>query len=225
MTNSLDIAPQQAGDLYDDLGAAFGVDDREWMGVKAGTVGEMEAWLRGRLGEEADTVGASTAIFLRLRAVLPGGERLRPSALLADLTEGEPRRLFRRLQKATGLTLPASPLSRRGFAASAVLFAALPLGLLINHFAPRDWLAFGSLLAWPLMVAVMTADRGRLPEGVRTLGELARAAVAYNHGKALHGGEAPPAGLWEALTRVIATSLNVPRESIGRETRLFATVH
>jgi hypothetical protein len=231
LTNSLELAGDGIADTYDALQAAFGLTADDWPDRRFETLGELEDFLWSRVGDARNTDDGArmlTMAFLRLRAVIAAPQRLTPKSPLAPLAGSNPRRFFRELSAATGLELPSLGVTRRGGWAAFAFFLAAPFCGGMYSETHSLALLMVALAAWPLMVAVLWTDPGRLPAGLANLGDLARQAVPLNYRKLADSGDrVGREGFRDAMISILAeaSDTTVPREAIGRDTRLLATLH
>jgi len=162
---------------------------------------------------------ASSMTFYRIRKSLAprDGSKIDPNPPLLDGTVS-PAQLFKTLGKNTGLRLPSFQLTRSGFIGT-YLFVA---GLIGCIFAVLEsiWLV-GGIAAPAVFIGALLIklDPGKLPEGVLTVGDLARRAAPLNSEKLrLDGGR--PADRWSVLAALASEHGVLPPDEIGPETFL-----
>ncbi len=228
MTNSLDLTGDEIDEVVETLEGAFGLSPSDLPNGTFRTVGDLESLLRSRLadGGDDDEARLATTAFLRLRAVIVADRRLKPASPLAPLAGAHPRRFRRDLEAATGLELPAFEVTAKGTVFAGLAFLGLPVGLMVNALLHESAGMLVALAALPLMILVLWTDRNRVPASLATLGDLARQAAPLNHAKlAPTAGRLPRERLWDAITALLAETLERDPAAIDRDTRLFATLH
>jgi hypothetical protein len=228
LTNSLDIEGDETDDLVETFQGAFGLEPRYWANPGFQTVGDLESllWSRFADGEDDDGACMTTMAFLRLRAAISSDQRLRPASLLAPLAGSHPRNFRRELEAATDFDLPPLEVTAKGTFAAILAFLALPAGLIANAVLNDGIGMLIALAALPLMILIVWIDRNSVPASLATLGDLARQTVPLNYAKlASKGGRVRRERLWDAITALLAETLERDAADIDRDTRLFATIH
>lgn len=187
------------------------------------TVGAIHDVLHARF---PDRTGAceTSMVFYRLRRgflAMDAPGRIGPRSDLPRDFQERPKAMLLQLSKLTGLRLPyadGGPLAAAGWAAAAMAAIAGAVGAVTDVRAAL-WIAGAAAI---VAVALGALDRGRLPKGVQTAGDLSRLAVPLNYGALIHAGaRSDAAGLWAVLTETIADVLDIRPEEIGRETRIY----
>lgn len=204
-------------DLILGIETAFGVEfgDEDTAGWT--TLGDVADWLERRFeGRPSGEKCASAMAFHRLRAAI-GDRRLAPATRLAECLPGPPREALTRLSSRSGLELPRPNPARTGRLGSWLLFAAFPAFALLFAGWPV-WIPVGLALAG---LALLCIDRGTYP--VETLGQLAEAVAALNHGPlAMSGARQDRDTIWRSLLRLAELHAGASPETVGRQTRIIA---
>jgi hypothetical protein len=218
------------GDLDDvellrELEAVFDIaisDEEAWLLV---TVGDVEALLLRRIpANEADRKCASAMACYRLRGALERlghGERLAPVAALPGLARGRVRAKLKRLERESGLRLPAAPATRLGCLMACVVIAAMTAGAFWLMPSFPALIGGGALGLFVAVVMLRLIDPGRLPDSCATLAGLARVAAVLNHGRLIRAGARHRAeDIWATLLEVLSI-YDLPKAEITRETYLL----
>lgn len=199
-------------DLERSLGFRFGPNELS----TCRTVGDVHRVISNRLAGSGGEACASALAFYRLRRALApyaGGEKLRPSSVLAEFIQVPPKRLFKKIEAETGLHLPPTASSWLGQLAFGVMVIAL-LGIIPVHVLHPGWTLFTILLI-PASIWTLSVDKGRFAEDCRTLRDLAKTTALLNFGHFLEAGARPrPADQWEVLTEVLSSYSTVPKAAI-----------
>lgn len=187
------------------------------------TVGAIHDVLHARFPDRAGACETSM-VFYRLRrglAAMGAPERIGPRSDLPQDFHERPKAMLLQSSKQTGLRLPSAdggPLAIAGWAA-AVLAVVVGAVSAVTDVRATLWIAGAAVI---VAVALGVLDRGRLPKGLQTVGDLSRLAVPLNYGALIHAGaRSDAAGLWVVLTETLADVLDIPPEEIGRETRIY----
>jgi len=214
-----DDASQALSDLERSLGFRFQADEL----TTCRTVGDIFRVVARRLDGTGGEACASAIAFYRLRRALTphaGGEKLRPSSVLAAFVPVSPKRLFKQIETETRLHLPPptnSWLGRVAFAVAATAF----LGMIPVHMLYPGWTLFTILLI-PVSIWTFSIDPGRYPGDCRTLGDLAKKTAQLNFGPLLEAGARPRQGdQWEVLTEILSGYGTLPKAAITPETLIL----
>lgn len=221
--DTLDLDGDSIDDLVDEVEDAFALRFAGDELLTVSTVGDLHDRIMARLRSDPGICATSMAFYRIRRALAAEGMegRIRPDALLPADATVRPGRLLPRLGAASGL---------RGLHATASLIGAvggwLILGvivLLILAGAERAWPFVWAALALALVSAGFLAlDRGRWPNGVRTVGDLARYAVAKNHGGLVaQGAAARENEVWSSLQIIAAELASLGPSEVQRTTTFF----
>lgn len=166
----------------------------------------------------------TSMVFYRLRRALIGTSRgtvIRPGSTLPLSVVRRPKVELARLSKATGLRLPWSALGPLG-ATGCLLALVTAIGLVAALAMNLPMLAWVAGLALIATVAAFALDQGRLPDGLTTVGDLARATSPLNYGRLVRDGARSDGPLlWTALCEVIADVAELSPDQIGRETSIY----
>lgn len=226
-TLSLDLDPEWGGeDLLDELERSFSVSFSTEETTSILNVGDIFNLLRKKIALGDGSRCRSQMAFYRLRhvlAILAPDADLRPSTRLDSLDAGAPKKYFRALERASALRLPDLSMTWLGFAGTFVGFVA-SVGLLVFAFNGAGLISFfGSVAAFLCMMMVASMERGKLPRGVETLGDLARAAGGKNFAQlSALGAKTNEREIWSALVEVLAEHSNgLSRGQISASTVLF----
>jgi len=207
-----DAASQALSDLERSLGFRFHADAL----TTCRTVGDLFRAVARELAGTGGEACASALAFYRLRRALTpyaGGERLRPSSVLAAFVQIPPRRLFKRIEAETRLHLPPPTNSWLGHAAFAIATLAF-LGMIPVHLLYPGWTLF-TILLMPVSIWTFAIDPGRYAGDCRTLGDLAKKTALLNFGPLLEAGAWPrQAEQWEVLTEILSGHGTLPRAAI-----------
>jgi hypothetical protein len=171
------------------------------------TVGDLYAVVRAYSPDWDTQSGncASSMAFYRIRRSLEleDGRKIKPQSPLLDGSTSA-FRLFKALDRDTGLRLPTPEFTRPG-TIGAYLFTIGLIGGVVTLFP----VVLGMLL--------IRQDPGKLPKGVVTVGDLARRAAPLNSGK-LKGEGGRPADCWTVLVALAAEHGVLPPDEIGPDT-------
>lgn len=222
MRNSLDLDPEWGAiDLLEEVEEAFGIKVGDAEAERCETVGDLYAIVRTHSPDWDARSGncATSMAFYRIRRSLGAadGRKIKPQSPLLD-GSASPFRLFKALNRKTGLRLPSAELTRPG-EIGAYLFT---LGLLGSVIALLNGAWVATLVAAFLALLAMLLirqDPGKLPKGVVTVGDLARRAAALNSGK-LKGEGGRPVDRWAVLVALAAEHGVLPPGKIGPDTFL-----
>jgi hypothetical protein len=220
MMNSLDVDPEWGAiDLLEEVEETFGIKVADAEAERCETVGDLYAIVRAHAPDWDTQAGncASSMAFYRLRRSLePGnGPKTKPRSPLLD-GSASASRLFKTLDRDTGLRLPSTEFTRPG-KIGAYLFTIGLLGFVITLFIGA-WTASGVAAFLAILgTLLMRQDPGKLPNGVVTVGDLARRAAALNSGK-LKGDGGRPADCWTVLVALAAEHGVLPPDEIGPDT-------
>ncbi len=188
------------------------------------TVGAIHDVIKTRLPERGGSCETSMAFYRLRRGLRQKGltGRIGPSTPLPAAFSRRTNAEFRSLSKETGLRLPATqggPLM-----AGCLLMGAVGIvSLLIAGFLEQPligWSAAG-LIVVGLILAKL--DPGRLPSGVRTVGDLACQSAPLSFGILVRQGSRVTDDLtWAVLCEVISDVAEIDARTIGRDTLIYA---
>ena len=208
MTPTLKIDDDDACEVVRALERSFEIGISEAEAAVLFTLGDVFDFLKVRFAEKGrDGTSCGTAMaFYRLRrafAAMAPDAVLRPSIRLTGITSLSARRLFRAIEKQSGLRLPRPDKSWIGILGAATLLGipcCIPIGLACGYLAGIGTFAlvfFGGLL--------QRLDPGRIPGNCQTLGDLSKRVSALNFGRLVNiGAQAREPALWSALTEIVA---------------------
>lgn len=231
MEATLDIDPQDGDlDFIEEIQRVCDVRLEQRHVAEWRTLGDIHTTLLA-LRSEGPTEGRCPTMmaFHKLRAALAeGGEdrgRLVPSTDLEALADGRSRLLLAKLRLATKLRLPSARLRAVGSIGAALISIAIVVGL--------AFLLKGNLLVAALSMVVLLigcllayADPGALPEGVRTLGDLARSAAGLSRAELrASGARRMPGEEWSVLAAIAAEESGLEARSLEPKTYLFRHVY
>lgn len=210
-------------ELLQDIEQTFALRFSQAEAEKLYRVEDVYNYLRNRIEADGLNQRCATALaFYRLRRALAGSasrQVLRPSTELTPFVRGSANRLFRKLNRETGLRMPRTDgwwLSHAGASLClASLFAILPVAIFDWSF----WIPLSLFLAG---IVAAKLDPGQLPVDCKTLGELSRRVAGLNFAKMQKlGAAARDKDVWNAMIEVIAQHSALPKEQIGPETFLL----
>jgi hypothetical protein len=189
------------------------------------TVGDVEALLLRRLPEsEAGRKCASAMAFYRLRGALERlghGGRPVPAAPLSSLVRGRVRAKLKRVERESGLRLPAAPATRLGCLVACAGFVATMAGAFWLLAVVPALIVGGAQGLFVACVMLRFMDPGQLPVSCATLASLARAAAVLNHGQLIRAGARHRAeDVWATLLEVLS-NYALPKAEITRKTYLL----
>lgn len=212
-------------DFFDRVEEAFFVENDFFCAYRPATVGD----LFDRLMERSNTSDPAACLtrnaFYQLRCSLAehSGVPMRtitPSTRLADLLSSRKRRVWwETVQSELGIRLPALILGGAAIAAYWFIWALPVLALMVNPAETR-WLLFAATLPlmWLLCKAAVLLPR-HFP--MKTVGDLARAAVDLNYSKfSIDAGGDNRKHAWEAFRRIIRETAFVEPEAVTRDLRV-----
>jgi hypothetical protein len=231
---TLDLDPQDGDlDFIVEVEATFGVRLTKDHVADWKTLGDVHKTLTAVLPEwTADGACPTSMAFNRLRRALvsAGHERrqIKPSSALAAFANGRPARLLRRLEKQTGLQVPACHLKALGGAGAWMSFIGL-IGW-IPGALNQEWLLVGLCALIGLVgLGLLRLDRGRLPPGLRTLGDLAERSAALSRTTLRQeGARRMPNDIWTTLAAIVAEHSEwgaANPHDLGPETYLFRSAY
>lgn len=203
---------------------AIQVDDGEFQEIT--TVGDLHALVMSKISarSSADPIEcAKVATFNRLRRALTevaavSRADIRPGVAIGGLIHPRDRRAaWSKLSEQSELFLPAltAPKWLLYFALAVSATACIAVYLAYS----LSWtlvLVFGGA-----MLAILKTTKPlhvELPEGIKTVGDLTRAAAARNHTLVAHGRRyTSPDQIWDALVEIIVEQLSIERSLVKPE--------
>jgi hypothetical protein len=214
--HSLDLDDDDASQALSDLERSLGFRFQAAELTACRTVGDIFRIVARHLDGTGGEACASAIAFYRLRRALSpyaGGEKLRPSSVLATVVPIPPKRLLIRIEAETRLHLPPPTNSWLGRSAFAVAMLAF-LGMIPVHMLYPGWTLLTILLI-PVAIWTFANDPGRYARDCRTLGNLAKQTALLNFGPLLEAGARPrPGDQWEVLTEILSGYGTVPKAAI-----------
>ncbi len=187
------------------------------------TVGALHDVLVRRLPAREGACETSM-IFYRLRRGLTAmgmDERIAPATPLPPVFRTRSKRALRTLGRITSLTLPQHEGGMLALAAFLIGAGAL-LCVFVGLFASLPAVAVTGVAAVIAAGVLGSLDRGRLPKGLDTVGDLARRTAPLNFGRlAGQGARVSDALSWSVLCEVLGDIAEVPADEIGRETLIY----
>lgn len=188
------------------------------------TVGAIHDVIWRRLPERSGACETSMAFYRLRRGLRRMGlaERIGPSTTLPTAFFHRTNAEFRSLSTETGLRLPATqggPLMAGCLFIGAVgIVSLLVAGVLEQPLI--GWSAIGLIVVGLILVKL---DPGRLPRGVRTVGDLARQSAPLSFGiLARQGSRVTDDLTWAVLCEVISDVVEIDARAIGRDTLIYA---
>ncbi|HEV7228406.1 hypothetical protein [Brevundimonas sp.] len=217
---TLKLDGDTADELAGEVEAAFGVRFVNEL-ADVVTVGDLHARLMDRQGH-GDGACATSMSFYRLRDALRKHGMADPITPSSPLFTGRssPRAFLRQIGIASGLRLdgPAGLIENIGVWIGMVGFVAMVVSGIARS---------GGLLAVGMFLVLVAfglgwLDKGRLPRGVLTVGDLARHAVSRNHGSLIvQGAAARDREVWASVQRIVADGTGRDAGEIMAETRFL----
>ncbi|RVU38643.1 acyl carrier protein [Hwanghaeella grinnelliae] len=207
-------------DLVDDIEEAFRVRFALEALEAVRTVGELFEHLEDRRPKNIDAGGrcATAMCFYRLRKALQpyAAVQLRPDTPIEELRGISGRKLRQLISSEDGLQPPMFHLSRISWAA---LFSAIAFGLLAL-FAHWPW--YIACLSMILFCFLCYMAPIRLPEDVRTLGDLAKMLTTTSIGSLVErGARLGRDEAWDIYLELLARHTGIPKQLIMRDTYLI----
>lgn len=219
MANSLEIGDDDVTDALAALERSLGFQFDEDELARCRTVGDIHRVISRHLAGTGGEACANALAFYRLRRALAphaGGEKLRPSHVLAELIAGSPKQVVKQIELETGLHLPPLASSWLGKTAFSIAAIAL-LSIIPVHMLYPGWTLLAIALI-PASIWVLSIDPGRFAKDCRTLGDLTKKVVSLNFGHLLEAGARPrPSDQWEVLTEILSKYSAVPRTDMRPE--------
>lgn len=220
MRNSLDLdAEWGAIDLLEEIEEAFRIRITNEEAERCATVGDLYDVICSHSPEWDGQNGScgSAMVFYRIRRSLsPDDARgITPDTPLAD-TGLQPSRLFTKLEKDTGLRLPAYELTWLGLTGGFLIVGGIMAAIvaLLTGFSIVSGV-FGLLALAGL--PLLRIDPGRLPAELVTVADLARRTAPLN-ATSLREAGGRPSDRWEILTALAAEHGNLRIDEISPET-------
>jgi len=209
--------------LEDLIEAAFGLRFTDAELASMNSVGAIHDVISAKLPEREGSC-ATSKVFFRLRRELMRQGMARatgPGTLLSNEVLARPNATLRSLSRATGLRLPPNetgPLMTGGLLSILAATLSFMASLVLQQQA-FAWLAAFAMAAGLVLAKL---DRGRLPPGVKTVGDLARQAAILNFGRlAAEGGRVTKDLSWAVLCQVLGEALDLDPRVIGRDTLIY----
>ncbi|WP_298742939.1 hypothetical protein [uncultured Brevundimonas sp.] len=210
-------------DLIEDVEEAFALRFADGELQSVATVGDLHERLMSRLRTDPGLCATSMAFYRIRRGLVAQGwkGRIAPATPLPTDGAVAPRRFLQRLASDSGLRGLHAGLGRAGsIGAWSVLGVII---IFVLALAERAWiLAWAGVVLLVLSVGLLILDRGRLPRGVRTVGDLARQAVTQNHGGLIAQGAGVRGDeVWTSVQSIAADSAGLSPADVGRDTTIF----
>jgi len=205
MANTLDLDPEWGAiDLVEEVEKVFGFTIAKEEAERCATVGDLYAVVCAHMPDWDGRAGhcASSMTFYRIRRSLdPDRTRsVTPRTSLED--EDNPFQLFGRLGKETGLRLPSARLTPIGMIGGFIFCGGLLVA--ISMLLLGQWgVACLALAAGLAGMLPMWRDRGGLPEGIATVGDLVRRTAPLN-ARELQADGGRPSHRWSILAALAA---------------------
>jgi hypothetical protein len=210
--------------LEEALEEAFAVRFTESEYASMVTVGAIHDVIRTRLPERGGSCETSMAFYRLLQGLLRMSVtgRIGPSTILPASFSRRTNAEFRSLSRETGLRLPATQ-------GGPLMIGCLLVGavgvvtLLTAGFLEQSWL--GGFAAGLIVLGVTLAklDPGRLPSGIQTVGDLARASAPLSFGiLARQGSRVTDDLTWAVLREVISDVAEIDANAISRDTLIYS---
>lgn len=221
MPNTLDLDPEWGAiDLIEEVERMFGFAITKEEAERCATVGDLYAVVCAHVPDWDAQAGscASSMTFYRIRRSLdPGRTRsITPRTSLED--EDNPFQLFRKLGKETGLRLPSTRLSPIGMFGGFIFCGGLLVA--ISMLFLGQWETACLALAMGLVgMLPMWRDRGGLPAGIATVGDLVRRTAPLN-ARELQADGGRPSDRWSILASLAAEHGTLEPGRIAPETFL-----
>lgn len=221
MLTTLDLDPEWGAiDLIEEVETVFGFTITKDETERCATIGDLYAVLCVHT-PGWDTQGGkcgSSMTFYRIRRSLDPDRTKGVSPRTTLTGYGRPLDLFKRIGRETGLRLPSARLTPVGMVGGFLLTGGL-LAAVVTLFIGQ-WLfssvalgiaVFGMLPMW--------ADRGRLPAGVATVGDLVRRTAPLN-ARQLGADGGRPSDRWSILVSLASEHGSLMPDEIAPETFL-----
>lgn len=221
MMNTLDLDPEWgAVDLIEEVEGAFGIEISDTEAEQCETVGHIYAVVSAHLPDWDAQSGkcSSSMTFYKIRRALDPDRATAISPRTVLTRCDSPAKLFRMLACNTGLRLPEADqtwLGKTGGLLFTFGLIAVIVTLTVGHLAVSGlMLAFGALggaLEW--------IDRGKMPPGITTVGDLVRRTAPLNVRRLrTEGGR--PSDRWSILVALAAELGTLAPDEISPETFL-----
>ncbi len=227
MANSLGWDGDDVLDFCDTFADLYGFPIPDEKSVRFETVGELYRWMVGKIPATGENQKCATQMAFHQIKVqlhdLRDNTKLRPSTELCEI----PRSLLRAVRwpwvgaLRLPFTRPKGSVKIAGRIAyiSGIAFVTLLLISLDKlEDAPIVWLA-GSLAIFVGALVTCLKLGPLIPEGMRTLGDLAKTLAAYNYGPLMRlGARRSDKELWCSLREVLAEHGNLSKDQITCDT-------
>ncbi|GGB58424.1 DUF3817 domain-containing protein [Blastomonas aquatica] len=221
MQNTLDLDPEWGAiDLIEEVEKVFEFTVSKDEAERCATVGDLYSVICAHAPDWDAQSGkcASSMTFYRFRRSLDADRQRSITPRTSLECSDNPHQLFKRLSRETDLRLPSTRMTPigmvGGFIFSGGLIAAVVL-LLIGRWE----VAFLAFVISLIGLLPVYADRGELPSGIVTVGDLVRRTAPLNARKLqAYGGR--PSDRWSILASLAAEHGELEAEQIGPATFL-----
>lgn len=221
MTNTLDLDPEWGAiDLIEEVEEVFGFKITKEEADRCATVGDLYAVVLDHVPAWNAQRGkcSSSMTFYRIRRSLDPDRRLGINPR-CDIPVGErPLKLFKKLSRETSLRFPSPRMTSIGML-GGLLFSAGLLAAIVALLIGSWLVSCVALMISLLGMLPMWADRGQLPAGVTTVGELVRRTAPLN-ARELQANGGRPADRWSILAALAAEHGSLTPAEITGETFL-----
>jgi hypothetical protein len=221
VTNTLDLDPEWGAiDLIEEIEAVFGFEIANEEAGRCVTVGDVYRLVCDHTpGWDAQGGKcASSVTFYRLRRSLAtdGSRAISPDTPLPQ--DGDINRLFKKVGRETGLRLPSTQSTTIGNV-GGYLFSGSLIALIVTLLKGNWTLSLTVLCVGFIGILFIYHDRGRLPAGVVTIGDLVRRTAPLNENRLQKEGSRP-SDRWKILTALAAEHGMLGPEEITQDTFL-----
>lgn len=219
----LDMEGDQLDDLLHAVETSFGIRFADEETARVQTAGDLHDMIMARLRGDGDRCATSMA-FYRLRRgliALGAAEKIVPGSPLPIEMKKVPKAYLRRLSALSSLDVRTGVIGWPGAIGMLMILGLVVLVLLAlgQQSWPLLWVAVAMAVG---ATTLIVADRGRIPDGVASIGDLTRFAVARNHGRlVIEGAAARDGEVWSSVRGIVADVAEFLPESVGRDSRLF----
>lgn len=205
MMNTLNLDPEWGAiDLIEEVEKTFGFKITKVEAERCATVGDLYDVVCARVPDWDTRSGkcASSMTFYRIRRSLDPDKAQGIIPRTAFAEHAAPFELFKKLARETHLRLPSPEPTLIGVAGGWLFTGGLLVAIvtLLTGLWPVSLLAAGVVA---LGIIPIRADRGRLPQGVTTVGDLVRRTAPLN-ARTLEGDGARLPDRWSILVSLAA---------------------
>lgn len=219
MMNTLDLDPEwDAIDLLEEVEKEFDIKIADEEAEQCETVGDLYAVLCAHLPAWDTQSGncASSMTFYKIRRSLDPDRTQGITPRTALLMPKGPQELFRKLGRETGLRLPSPRQTWVGMGGGLILTVGL-LTAIISFFIGL-WIVNGCALAVGVLgIVLIWMDRGKLPLGIATIGDLVQRTAPLN-ARELRDDGGRPSDRWSILVSLASEYGSLTPDQITPET-------